>query len=426
MTPRILVPSEASPVDRPAPIRVSHLPDGVRVMLRLDCRDTAGTPFSSWAEFQAAEAGLVDTSRQEPLQGAYEGSDPFGLWWSMRSRPDVSFVRDLDPIRYRVSAEIEGECVARKHLTRLLVAPGTRIDPISRDGLVATLFVPSSDRPRPGLIVMGGSEGGLGPAAEQAALLASHGFAALALAYFGAAGLPPHLSCIPVEYAEGAVQWMLERPDVADDGIGLVGTSRGGELALLLASRLPAVRATVAFASSCVLWPGSTSQSPLRAAWTVGGRDLPFAVPKPFPRAGGLGPLSCKPWFLAGLCRNDGQRDPMVRLDQIRGAVLLVSGGDDRMWPSRGLANRAMRHLRKASAGNRESRFCHLTYPAAGHGVGRFPGLPAASTVIRRHTLDIDLGGSRAANARSAQHSWPLVLQFLRRHLDETDLGRDR
>ena len=53
-------------------------------------------------------------------------------------------------------------------------------------GLVATLCTPPGG-PAPGVLLLGGSEGGRH--ANDAALLASHGFAVLALAYFGEPGV---------------------------------------------------------------------------------------------------------------------------------------------------------------------------------------------------------------------------------------------
>jgi hypothetical protein len=46
-----------------------------------------------------------------------------------------------------------------------------------------------------------------------------------------------------------------------------------------------------------------------------------------------------------------------------------------------------------------------LLYPKAGHGVGGFPYLP----------LGVDGGGTRAANEKSRESSWPQLLQLLER-----------
>ncbi|MEM5686604.1 hypothetical protein AAHB49_06340 [Bacillus cereus] len=67
---------------------------------------------------------------------------------------------------------------------------------IRENGLVATFFYNENKKANPGIIVLGGSEGGLNE--YLAALLASHNFSVLALAYFGIDNLPKQLVEIPL------------------------------------------------------------------------------------------------------------------------------------------------------------------------------------------------------------------------------------
>jgi len=104
-------------------------------------------------------------------------------------------------------------------------------------------------------------------------------------------------------------------------------------------------------------------------------------------------------------------------VERIRGAVLLISGSDDQVWPSRQLAELALRRLARAGSGQ-PTRSLHLNYPHAGHGVDQGLRLPAAPTIIPGpNDILYALGGSKAGNARSAQHAWPQVLSFLSEHL---------
>ena len=59
------------------------------------------------------------------------------------------------------------------------MGPGIAREPVRDDGLVGTFFAPADGTARPGVLVVGGSDGGLSEG--MAALLASHGFAVLAL-----------------------------------------------------------------------------------------------------------------------------------------------------------------------------------------------------------------------------------------------------
>jgi dienelactone hydrolase len=93
--------------------------------------------------------------------------------------------------------------------------------------------------------------------------------------------------------------------------------------------------------------------------------------------------------------------------------VLLVSGDDDRLWPSPRLAEIAVARL---TAHGRAAT--HLCYPGAGHMIGP-RGLPAtANTIIHPlRSRALALGGTPVANAAAAADSWPRVLTFLRTSL---------
>jgi dienelactone hydrolase len=71
-----------------------------------------------------------------------------------------------------------------------MVGPGVTVKLLDEDGLRGAWFLPPGDGPHPAVIVLGGSEGGL-PVRSAAPLLASHGYATLALAYFGLPGDGP-------------------------------------------------------------------------------------------------------------------------------------------------------------------------------------------------------------------------------------------
>src|SRR5258708_38276392 len=80
---------------------------------------------------------------------------------------------------------------------------------VAPDGFFGRYYAPAAtSAPRPAVLLFGGAEGGLSGYLDVAAgLLASHGFPALAIAYFGIQGLPPQLANLRLEYFMGALTW---------------------------------------------------------------------------------------------------------------------------------------------------------------------------------------------------------------------------
>lgn len=284
--------------------------------------------------------------------------------------------------------------------------------PVTGGKIVGTLFVPTTAGPHPAVVVLPGSEGGVPEG--QAALLASHGFAALALAYFGVEGLPAQLVEIPLEYARGALDWLAAQPEVDGGRIAVMGGSKGAELALLLAATYPdAVRAVVAFKPSSVVWmglpanPADNFRGP-KSSWTLEGRPLPFVsgaftldLIKPMLRQRAALVSS----YVGGLKDAEAVAAAAIPAERIRGPVLLVSGAQDQLWPSTQMAAEVIKRLDEHSFPYRHE---HLAYGDAGHGLS-LPYLP--TTTINSGT--ILLGGTPQGTASANADAWPKAVTFL-------------
>ncbi|MFN2569833.1 MAG: acyl-CoA thioesterase/bile acid-CoA:amino acid N-acyltransferase family protein [Candidatus Dormibacteria bacterium] len=417
MAPRI-VPLRSVPlIDDPVDSVVEGLPPGRRVTVRAGSTDANGRQFSSWAEYEIGERGVVNLGEQPPVTGSYSGADPFGLWWSMEhAKTDRQFIVGLEPVPTTLAAEIDGAVVAAVSFERRRLAEGVTVQPLRDRGLEGMLFSPPGG-PAPGVLVLGGSAGGFHWSQETAALLASHGFAALALAYFGGPGLPFSLAHIPVEYFGSALAWLCRHDGVSSAGIGVIGASRGGELALLVGATHPEVNAVVSLSGSGVLWGGIRVDRPDPvAAWTWEGSVLPHLdLDRPrLIEAREQSPIGLTEVFLDAMTDSRSLEDATVAVERIRGPVLLISGERDATCPATELSQIALdrlvarghpfpdQHLRYADAG-------HLTDP---------PGLPLDS-LLQRNPWDrrlYALGGFSAANAAARADLWPRVLAFLREH----------
>src|SRR6185295_19827712 len=150
------------------------------------------------------------------------------------------------------------------------------LDDAELDGVFACV---DGDMPVPGVLALGGSDGGIPTYFQR--LLASERCACLALAYHATPKTQPALIEVPLERLERALRWLREHPRVATHAgrIGVIGASKGAELALLLAATFPdLVGPVVAYTPGSMVWSGLDFTSPGRpcSTWTYQGTPLPF------------------------------------------------------------------------------------------------------------------------------------------------------
>ena len=260
-SPTLILEPAVALVDEPIRIVASGLEPGVEATITAALVIGPEEVLRAEATFLADTTGVVDLARDPSRSGTYTGVDPMGLFWSMVStRPDSSAAVPppcVPPWSCRMGFElkVDGRVVAHAQVERRFLAEGARIVDVCEPGVVGRLFLPpGGDRP-PVVIVLSGSEGGIPDL--RAAILASHGFAAFALAYFDAEGLPDELFEIPVETVARGIAWLESRPDVDAERIAVLGQSKGSELSLLAASTYAEIDAVVAYAPSPYVWPGS-------------------------------------------------------------------------------------------------------------------------------------------------------------------------
>lgn len=287
---------------------------------------------------------------------------------------------------------------------------------IRSDGVAGTLFEGLGDGPHPGVLVLHGAGGAGGYEQSYAALLAEHGYTALCVEYFGAPGIRDALLEVPLEEFGRAVAWLRDRPDVAGDAVGVVGFSRGGEAALAVGAHVETVGCVVAYVPSGYVWPAPSWMDGVgedEPAWTLDGEPIEHHPIDAYVRPddglgdtlGGPGPSACTLALERSTPEEQGRAE--IPVERIDGPVLLVSGGDDAVWPSGRLATVAHERLREHDHAWRSE---HLSFSDAGHAIRvpyRFDGqTPPDGT----H----EYGGTHAANARAAARAWEATLAYLR------------
>jgi len=424
-TPSLEVEPLAALSGEPWRIKVAGLIPRAPVRLVATQEDGYGVKWESSAVFNADHEGTVDPAVHAPVSGTYQGVDPAGLFWSMRPVSGVSagaFGKSLAPQKITISVEADGGIIFSRTVERLLLLPGVERVEVREPGVVGTLFLPPGEGKRPAIIVLRGSEGGTYEPA--AAIYASHGYVTFALAYFGMEGLPSALTDIPVETVGRAISWLEAHPRVNKDAIGLWGASKGAELALLAASYYPQIKAVVAKSPSAVVFEGTSAEMGRnhKTSWTINGEPLPF-VPIVFNKElsdsffaamAKKQPWPTAPMYEYALRNKEAVEKAAIKVEKINGPVLLVSGGQDGVWPAGRMAEMIIERL---EAKGHPFPDVHLHYEAAGHQISA----PYSPTTV--NWLQIpgsfaeDLGGSPAGNATAAKDSWSKILIFLRTHL---------
>jgi dienelactone hydrolase len=418
-------------------IRMSGLPAGIPVALRAEATDPRGQSWRSAAVFAAAADGTLDLGRDAPVSGSYSGIDSMGLIWSMRrggeSKP--GHVPDfLAPTPLRLVAEADALLadpgqLARVEVQRLRVPDGLVREDVRESGLVGTLYRPEGGDRLPGVVLLGGAEGGMHE--DDAALLAAHGFAVMALAYYGMPGLPPTLRDIPLEYFATGLDQLRQHRCVWPGRLALVGVSKGGEAALatgsmLSGSALAGLRAVVSVVGSGLVTQGISQDvlggslleiltTPV-ASWTYQGREVPYLrnVVTPALRsalADGA-PVALR-WAMPDLGRTALDPAAIIPVERIQGAVLLVSGEDDQGY---GAAHHYVAEQRLAAA-SRERTWRHVVHSGAGHLIAAPPYAPTTQTTSPGPGVTFDHGGTAAADARARVATWQEIRRFLAQEL---------
>jgi cephalosporin-C deacetylase-like acetyl esterase len=233
-----------------------------------------------------------------------------------------------------------------------------QIKAVKYKNLAAKLYLPKSDQKVPVVIAFGGSEGGFSFGDANGEMIAPHGIAVLAVAYFRSEGLPQTLDHIPLEYFVSAIDF-LETSDLIDGNrIGVISGSRGSEPAFLVAALDSRIKSVAVAVPSEVAWYGSTTSS---SAWTLDGKDIPALSLELEDSA----PQVSR--FEAALKNTANVRKAMFAFEKINGPILMVSAINDQVWPSYQMGNDIEKYLKE-----HQFRFpvIHKSY-STGHGFSK-------------------------------------------------------
>jgi uncharacterized protein len=246
------------------------------------------------------------------------------------------------------------------------------------------------------VVVLAGSSGRTDVA--RARLFAEAGFIALALRWFGGEGQTPGICEIPLEIFFSATSRLLQE---GAERLAYIGTSKGAEVALLVATLDPRIDLVMALSPTSVIWANSGVGRdglgwPLRSSWTYQGDPLPFVrIDLSAPIVLVVGLPSYRGCIEQSLITFSSDVEAAtIHIEAARADVILVAGSADALWPSDVFA-RALAKQR-TDAGRPVELLIH---PGAGHRVL----LPAENPV---HSAQNAHGGDDLADAELGEWTW--------------------
>ncbi|MEM7458547.1 MAG: acyl-CoA thioesterase/bile acid-CoA:amino acid N-acyltransferase family protein [Pseudomonadota bacterium] len=442
---RVELTSSDAPVGTPLGGRVFDCAPGALIEATSTLHDEGGEAWTARGVFTSDRSGVVDFAVAASLSGTFSGVDQDGLFWS--AQPNSADTRLPDMLAGRVDGGLvptvaplaalvfevafrdttTGNTEIRKVVRRRL-AQNVRKSVLPAP-LCGLLFEPETPNGA-GVIVLGGSEGGVFPG--RAALLAAEGFTTLALAYFAHPGRPDAAVELPMAYFGRALEWLSAREGISHTGI--IGVSRGSEEAQLMVINAPnRIDCLIAWVPSHLihraidLEAGQDFMTETRAMWSQDGHALEgiaFCAADvydnrvqraDFQTPGGrrYRETFARAW------QQTGAEAFRIPIERYGGPVLAVGGADDALWPSDVGAERVI-----DAARSRNEASDLLICPSAGHLIGT-PGEPRPYPYVMHWGggyMGIDngfcaYGGTPEGAAIAARTSWKAALDFLHEHL---------
>ncbi|PKU39241.1 acyl-coenzyme a thioesterase 1-like [Limosa lapponica baueri] len=386
-----VLPSPRCLFDDPVQICVAGLQPQQAVTLRASLVDESGELFQAHAHYRAGNSGELDLSCSPALGGSYSGVEPMGLLWSLQSKTPYKRLAKRNVLTpFCVDLEVYEGHGDMNHLLgkctneRWFLGEGVKRISVREGRLKATLFLP--------------------PATLDAQSRA------------GRSRRCPGRTKRPLVFGRAVrcdgSSHGARNGKVKDTGIGVLGLSKGGDLALSMATFLPGIKAAVSISGSCF-----NSFIPLRGDG--------FTVP-PHPYDLGRMKTSDESGLVDFSDVPDDHRDPAtwncrIPMERSLAKFLLLSGMDDTNWKSDLYCRDAVQRLQQHG---REVEFC--SYSGAGH-LLEPPYLPLCQASIHKVLgVFVHWGGQWREHAKAQEDAWHRIQAFFWQHLMDSDIPKSK
>ncbi len=224
----------------------------------------------------------------------------------------------------------------------------TYVPPISKQhGIVESKLFLGETEKQPLIVAFGGGGGGndwsRNYLKEKRDSLNSKGFAVLAIGYFKSNGTPTNLDRISLDAIHDTILSVAQHPKIDKTKIILMGGSRGGELALNLASRYTDFKGVIAMSTSNVSFPALT-WSANTSSWTYKNKEVNY-VPATLKTI--LPALKHDLYTAYSMMLEDkaAVKKAEIAVENINGYILLISGKNDDQWPATEMSDQIVKRL---------------------------------------------------------------------------------
>ncbi|XP_041637005.1 bile acid-CoA:amino acid N-acyltransferase-like [Cheilinus undulatus] len=415
-TPVLSVHPTRALVDETFKVVVENLPPAYPVTLCSLHFSEDKDDWEAYGHYMSDHRGTVNVAEDMSFGGTYMGKEPMGLLWSMNpepgSRPGLRLRKKevTSPMLVHISVysgHINEGFRKQPPLSSVLterwyMAPGVQRIEIKDRGVRGTLFIPSGPGPFPGLLDLWGGGGGL--VEYRAALLASHGYACLALEYFSPSELKTEE--LLLQYFETAIDIVKDHPQVIPDRVGFFGLSLGTVLVIHIAAGSTEIKPRCCVCvSGHHLFPSETSLN----------LNLKHEQQRQLKKRFDENNYQISRYMRLPIHSDPSEKDAVQK---IKCPILLVTGDDDQNCPA---VEAAEDMAQMMQAGGNLHLLSTLTYPNTGHLIEppyspHFRATNFIVPIVKQKVIML-WGGQPKPHSDAQEDSWRKILAFLRYHL---------
>ncbi|AGF57560.1 esterase/lipase [Clostridium saccharoperbutylacetonicum] len=394
----------------------------VKITLKAELPWCSGEEYSSYGVFISNEKGEVDLDLIEPIEGTYKAKDSMGLIYSLKKTRTVgkNIAENISidkPMIMHMIFETSDE-KKELELKRIFKTDDVIVKNICEEEFNGELFYKENSNNKL-ILMLGGSDGNMSAIKLMAAPLAARGINVLMVPYFAAGGLPEKLEEVPLEYFEKIFKWIESNTIVSSKEIFLHGTSKGGELALLLASRYKQIKKVVAVEphAYCFQALNGMNCEKMVSSWSFKNKSIPFIEidnnifledQKTAIENGVTFGFASS--YKKSIEKATNKEEARIKIENSEADLLLITGKEDNIWNSYDGCLIIQDNLKK---NNYKHKVELLTCDGMGHPMPVPYIIPISDTLAMNMMGGVfSSGGTIEGNADGQYKSWQRTIGF--------------